>query len=177
MTGGGKTIGESSVADYAAIKDRIKATAEACGFDLIRIHDDVKTSSLTMHVVAMDSFNARDEWSQPDLTEICVNKSFAFTLRDTVEEFEGAIHGWIQSKPSRLSRERNHMAWVLNGQMTRLGNYSSEARDAFLTAFRKSMDEGGLLSLTHTPSRRRGEGDHQVGPPVHGRGAAHRVLE
>ncbi|MFX4223581.1 MAG: hypothetical protein ACMVO3_22915 [Thalassobaculum sp.] len=152
MTGGTTTIGEMSVADLIAMVDRVKATIERHGYDHHNITEYISGRGVSLSIRAIDGFNGRNEFSKGDVEQLKVDEGFLFALADDSETAERDLHAFIQRQPNRISRERAHMAWVLNQQMERLGNYSGEARDAFVTAFRRSMDEAGLLALTQAPS-------------------------
>lgn len=151
MTGESTTLGEMSVADITGMIKRVRETIERHGYDLSRVTEVLETGSVLLRVFAADKFNMGTEWAQPDVKDLVAKHTFQVTHDEDASAVEADIHAFIQRQPDRLSRERTHMAWVLNQQAERLGGYSGEARDAFLTAFRRSMDEAGFRALSRSP--------------------------
>lgn len=149
MTGESTTLGEVPLSRFYEMIRRVKATMERHGYDVVVVREVSIPNGMLIDVTAGDKFNMADEWAHPDVKDIVAKHVFSLAFADDAAAVEADMHAFIQRQPNRVSRERSHMAWILNGQLERLGNYSSEAREAFQSAFRRSMDEANLRALTH----------------------------
>lgn len=142
-----KTIADCGLRDMANMMERIKASLERHGYDHIHVDEFLRESGFRLLITAVDAFNASNAWVDPDVPDIKVSTSESLSWDDDFDAVERKLHAAIMSQPTRVNRERAHMAWVLSKQLDKLGNYSGEAREAFQAAFRKSMDEAGLTAL------------------------------
>jgi hypothetical protein len=141
------TIAETGLRDMAEMIERIKASLDRHGYDNHHAHKFLQASGLSLSFTADDGFNSKALWSDPDVPSLRLQISETLAWDDDFAEVEQKIHSAIMRQPSRIDREKTHMAWVLSQQMERLGKYSGEAREAFQSAFRKSMEDAGLMAL------------------------------
>ena len=142
-----KTIAEIGLRDVAEMIERVKASLERHGYDHIKAYESLSQTHFWVSFDAVDGFNSQSIWSRPDVPELKLQINETLSWDDDFEAVEQKLHATIMRQPTRVNRERAHMAWVLSKQLEKLGNYSGEAREAFQTAFRKSMDEAGLMAL------------------------------
>jgi hypothetical protein len=142
-----KTIGELSVQELMALRGRVAATLNGAGFDHEEISFQINSASVVIWLRGCDAFNGTSVWSDVDVAEIRLAAFVTWATDDDAETAEAAMHSMIMRFPNRMNREKTHMAWVLTQQLERLGHYSSEAREAFQAAFRRSMEDAGLMAL------------------------------
>jgi hypothetical protein len=143
----GKTIGELSAVEIAAMGGRVQRTLDAHGYDNVYYNNEIKNSGLHVAFRAVDDFDAPSLWHDADVKELRLLAYEKLAFDEDADAAERGLHSLILNHPGRLDREKTHMAWVLTKQLERLGNYSGEARDAFQTAFRRSMEDAGLMAL------------------------------